>query len=163
MLGGFVFDRATASREASPVSETRQAPISKPVPLPDPASEGFWAATRQHRLEMQRCTKCGHFLYPPDVACARDLSQDLEYVPVSGRGILYSYAVIAQPFHAGYADDVPYAIAYVELEEEPGLRMWTTIAETDLDSLEIGMPLEVVFEDRGEQTIPLFRAVKEPS
>jgi len=141
------------------MSEVHQVSISKPVPLPDPSSAGFWAATREHRLDMQQCTSCGHYLYPPDIACPHDLSQDLAYVPVSGRASLYSWAIIAQPFHAGFATSVPYAIAYVELEEQPGLRMWTTITDTDLNSLEIGMPMEVVFEDRGEQSIPLFRAV----
>lgn len=131
----------------------------KPVPLRDPSSEGFWAATREHRLDMQRCNECGNFLYPPDIACPRDLSQNLQYMPVSGRASLYSFAVIAQPFHAGFVGQVPYAVAYVELEEQPGLLMWTTITDTDLDSLEIGMPLEVVFDDRGEESIPLFRAV----
>ena len=154
-----LFDELVAAVEGRQVTDVGHTPVPKPVPLPDPSSEGFWAATREHRLDMQRCTTCGHYLYPPDVACPRDLTENLKYVPVSGRATLYSFAIITQPFHVGFADSVPYAIAFVELPEEPGLRMITTIADTPLSSLEIGMPLEVVFEDRGEQTVPLFRAV----
>jgi uncharacterized OB-fold protein len=135
--------------------------VAKPIPAPEPSSEGFWEAARRHRLEVQRCTKCGHYLYPPDVVCPRCLTETMEYVPTSGQATLYSYAVIAQPFHAGFASSVPYALALVELDEQPGLRLVSTIVDTELSALYIGMRLEVVFDDRDGQTVPLFRALEE--
>jgi len=132
------------------------AAVRKPVPEPDDASRGFWNAANEHRLMLQRCASCGFLLYPPDLMCPKCFSTDLPYVELSGRGTLYSYGIIRQPFHVSFVADVPYVVAYVELDEQPGLRMVSTLVGIDPDDVKIGMPLEVVFEDRGEQTVPLF-------
>jgi uncharacterized OB-fold protein len=59
----------------------------------------------------------------------------------------------------GFANQVPYAIAVVELKEGP--RMMTNIvgiANTP-ESLVLDMPLEVTFDPRGGQSVPVFRPV----
>src|SRR2546423_557090 len=48
------------------VTETAVTAQHKPVPEPDDASRGFWAAANEHRLMIQRCAACGFYLYPPD-------------------------------------------------------------------------------------------------
>ena len=52
---------------------------------------------------------------------------------------------------------MPYAIAVVELEEGP--RMMTNIVglENTPEALVLDMPLEVAFEPRGDQSVPVFR------
>jgi uncharacterized OB-fold protein len=76
---------------------------------------------------------------------------------VSGRAWLYSYTVVQRAFHAGFADRLPYVLGLVELDEQAGLRMVTNIVDASPESLWIGMPLEVTFEDRGETALPQFR------
>jgi uncharacterized OB-fold protein len=131
--------------------------------LPEPAfeSDEFWAATREHTLKIQRCTETLKYVYPPDAVSPWTRRETLEYVEVSGRATLYSYAGLNQAFHAGFADDLPYVIALVELEEQPGLRMITNVVGTPLEELSIGMPMVVDFDDRGTQTVPVFRVAKE--
>jgi uncharacterized OB-fold protein len=73
---------------------------------------------------------------------------------VTGRGTVYSYTVNHQPWDG--AGDV-YAIALVELDEQPDVRLMTNIVGVGPDDVRIGMPVEVVFEDHGEVHIPLFR------
>jgi hypothetical protein len=131
----------------------------KPVPEPDDASRGFWEGANQHRLMLQRCAACGHLLYPPDLMCPVCFSTDLSYVELSGRGTLYSYGIVRQPFHVSFVADVPYVVAYVELDEQPDLRLVSMLIDADPADVKIGIPVEVVFEDRGGQTVPLFKPV----
>jgi uncharacterized OB-fold protein len=56
----------------------------------------------------------------------------------------------------GFASAVPYNIAQIDLEE--GVRMTSNIVGISNDALRIGMKLEAVFEDVGENvSLPKFR------
>ena len=44
----------------------------------------------------------------------------------------------------------------VELVEQAELRLLTNVINCSPDDLEIGMPVRVVFEERGEIFVPLF-------
>jgi len=85
---------------------------------------------------------------------------DTEWVPVSGRGTIYSFTVVHQsPFQA-YRTKVPYAVAWIELPEQAGLRMLTRIIETPIDAVQVGAPVELTFEDINDLiTLPQFRIV----
>ena len=91
--------------------------------------------------------------------------QSTSLVPtaVSGSGSLYSFAVVERPFHAGFVDSLPYIVGLVELVEQEGLRMLTNIVEADAATLRIGLPLEVVFEARGDLALPQFRPLESAS
>ena len=45
----------------------------------------------------------------------------------------------------GFRDELPYVLAYVELDE--GVRLLTNIVGCAPDDVRIGMPVEVVFDD----------------
>jgi uncharacterized OB-fold protein len=80
---------------------------------------------------------------------------------VSGRGILYSYSIVERPLHAGFVDALPYVVALVELEEQEGLRMVANLIDTPSGTeIRCGLPVEVVFEERGAITLPQFRLVQ---
>jgi len=132
----------------------------RPLPLPDEVSAFFWDGAREGRLLIQRCSACAHYQYPPDVVCTYCQSLGVEAAAVSGRGILYSYSVVDRAFNQGFVDALPYVLALVELDEQPGLRMIANIVEAGDTPLEVGMPLEVTFEDRGEVVLPQFRPAR---
>jgi uncharacterized OB-fold protein len=121
----------------------------KPIPVPDPQSEGFWSAAASHVLAIQRCTECGWYAYPPNVVCGNCLSPEpsFHYQPVSGRGRVTTWTVVHQAFLPGFAADVPYVVAEVELEEQDGLRMVARLAGARPGDLAIGLPVEVAFDD----------------
>ena len=48
----------------------------------------------------------------------------------------------------------PYVIAEVELAEQPGLRLLTSVV--GCDEVTIGMPVRVRFEQAGDAWIPVF-------
>jgi uncharacterized OB-fold protein len=55
-------------------------------------------------------------------------------------------------------DRIPYVVATVELDEEPGLMFLTQLVDCSEDDLRIGMPVEVTFVDlHPELTLPCFR------
>ena len=56
----------------------------------------------------------------------------------------------------GYRDDLPYNVAIIELDE--GVRLINNLVEVDNDAIEVGMPVEVVFEDVApDVVVPRFR------
>jgi uncharacterized protein len=130
----------------------------KPIPVPDDASRPFWDAARERRLVIQRCARCGFFQYPPDLICRRCQCDDLPFVQVSGRGSVYSHAVYVRSFMAGYV--APYVLALVDLDDHPEVRMMANIIETPINSVVVGMPVEVTFEERGEWLVPQFRGLR---
>ena len=50
-----------------------------------------------------------------------------------------------------------YVFALVELDEDPTVRVGTNIVGCDLHEVEIGMRVEVLFEQNGQWHVPLFR------
>jgi hypothetical protein len=79
----------------------------------------------------------------------------VEWRTVSGRGTLHSY-VISHVAASGFEADVPYAVAIVELAEGPRMMANVVGVENTPGHLVLDMPLEVVFEPRGEVVIPNF-------
>jgi uncharacterized OB-fold protein len=82
---------------------------------------------------------------------------DLEWVPASGRGKIYSYVINHRPA-PGFQDDAPYVIAVVETDE--GVRIMTNLVgvEPDPANISVNMPVQVEYEDVSEQiTLPKYR------
>ena len=128
------------------------------LPLPKmigPAVE-FYGFCKQHELRFQRCVECGTWRHIPRDMCAHCGSFKTEWAKSSGRGTLFSWTTIAQPMLPQFAPLVPYAAVIVELEEGP--RMVTWLVDVPPDKLELGIPLEVAFDDvTPEVTLPKFR------
>lgn len=135
--------------------------MDKPVPVPDQVSAFYWDSAAQGLLVLQMCGECGHVQFPPEAVCESCQSQSLSAKPTDGRGTLYAMTVMRQAFHPAWADSLPYVIAQVELDDAPGIRIQTNIVEADPADLKAGDPLEVVFEQRGETTLPQFRPARQ--
>jgi uncharacterized OB-fold protein len=136
---------------------------SRPLPVPDEASRPFFEGARQHQLMLLRCLKCNHPMWPASHSgslpvtshCHKCFSAELEWQAAEGRGSLYSFAVMHQPY-PGFQNDVPYNIALVELTE--GVRCLSSVVGCRNEDLVIGMPLQVDFEDLDDAiSLPKFR------
>ena len=129
---------------------------AKPLPQLTPEMAPFWEAARRHQLVVQRCRGCGRRRFPARDICSRCLSREAEWAPASGRGVLFSFAVMHQVYHPGFAAEVPYAVVVIELEE--GGRILSNLVGCPVRDITIGMPVEVVFDDVSpEVTLPKFR------
>ena len=128
----------------------------KPLPRIDEESRGFWEALARHELYFQRCRDCGTKRLYPRALCPSCLSSRTEWVRASGRGNVYSFSVTHQNQAPGFREELPYVLAIVELEE--GVRLMTNVVGCASETVRIGMPVEVVFDDVTlEVTLPKFR------
>ncbi len=138
--------------------EVRAFSDPRPLPAADDVSRFFWESAAEHRLVLQRCRSCGKLQYPPEVCCVHCQAEEFDLAETSGRGVIYSYAVVERPLHAGFVNALPYIVVFVELNDQPGLRILTNLVDVPPGAaLSCGMPVEVVFEDRGAVTLPQFR------
>lgn len=132
-----------------------EAPKKKPTPRPSPESVPYWQAAREHRLDLPRCNACGKFWFPPSQSCPHCLAADFAWTPVSGLGKVFSFVTYHRVYHPGFAKDVPYVVALVELAEGP--RLLTNIVGVPPDDVSCDMPVKVVFDDFDETvSVPKF-------
>lgn len=86
----------------------------------------------------------------------------MKWVETSGRARLHSYLINQRP-GPGFEELGPYVVAVVELHEGPRMMSNIVDVEPDPEQLQLDMELEVVFEERGGVSVPLFRPVSEKS
>jgi len=130
---------------------------AKPQPRPSQESAPFWEGARAHKLLLPRCNACGRFWFPPSARCVHCLSSDFAWVESTGQGRIYSFVVFHRVYHPAFEQDVPYTVAIVGLTEGP--RLLANIVGTPPDDVRCDMLVRVVFENRGDQTIPQFAVV----
>jgi uncharacterized OB-fold protein len=127
-----------------------------PVPRPSQENEPFWNAAREQRLVMPKCGSCGKYSFPASNACQHCGAETLAWVPVSGRGTVFSFVVYHRVYDQAFKDRVPYVVAVIALEEGP--RLLTNIVGCEIDQVRCDMPVHVVFDDvrEGGMVIPQF-------
>jgi uncharacterized OB-fold protein len=124
---------------------------SLPSPAPEVTSETaeFWSATAEGTLLLPRCERCDAVIWYPRAFCPACGSLEVTWFAASGRGTVYTFTVIRRPVEP-YTSSAPFVVAYVELEEGP--RVLTNVVDCEIDEVEVGMSVEVVFHDTGEGT-----------
>ncbi len=130
--------------------------IPMPVPMPETQlDEEFWGHCAEQRLCFQRCKSCDTWRHLPRNMCAGCGSAEWEWAQSSGRGKIYSWTVAHQAMHPALADEVPYAVVVVELEE--GVRMVSRTREIDPAKLELDLPVRLRFERVSDEfVLPFF-------
>ena len=127
--------------------------LTPPRPLGDVLA-AYREGLARGELLVTRCPDCGHLQLPPRPVCGRCSSvRPAEWVPVSGRGRVWSFVV----FHKRYLADgpeTPYAVAVVKLDEGP--RLITNVITDDPAGLRVEEAVEAVFE-RGESPLVKFK------
>jgi uncharacterized OB-fold protein len=129
--------------------------MTLPTPQINDENRAFWTGGAEGELRIAHCANCGYYLHPPTPRCPKCWSEDVAPSAVSGRGSVYSYTINRQQWMPDL--EVPFVLAVVELDEQPGLRLITTLVDCGPEAVEIGMPVEVTFVARGEAFVPLFR------
>ena len=130
-----------------------------PTPIPDLDSVPYWEAAHRHEFLLQRCGSCKRFRFYPRSHCPYCFSGSFEWERASGQGTVYSFTIIYRPPSPGFQNKVPYVLALIDLFE--GVRMMTNVIECEPGDVEIGMPVEVVFDDLNDTiSLPQFRPVE---
>lgn len=124
-------------REVRPVDEWR-----KPVPQPDNVSTPYWKAASEGRLLIQECPKCGHRQWYARALCTA-CGADPDWLECSGLGTVHTFTVIRQMGMRPFRDELPYVVGMIELDEGP--MVFGNVTECDVETVTIGMPVEVFF------------------
>lgn len=121
--------------------------LPTPAPTVTQANAAFWAATAEGRFQLQRCNECDTVLWFPRRHCPSCWTENVSTFDASGKGVVYSFTVIRKGAMA-YKESGPFVIAYVELAEGP--RVMTNIVDCDVETVKVGMHVEVVWHDTGQ-------------
>lgn len=131
------------------------------LPTPRPSTEGlgseFWAATREHRLVVQRCRSCLCWQWGPELLCHQCYSAKLFYEEVKGAGTIFSWQRVWHPVHSALRGAVPYLIVLVELTLPKGIRMVGNVIGDQLQDISFGDEVEAVFEDHEDPDFTLVQ------
>ena len=123
----------------------------RPQPRITPDNEPFYQALREGRFVLPYCVDCGKPHLPPGPVCPFCFAGELEWQPASGRGRISTWTVVHKAWFPAFAEDIPYNVVQVELEEGP--RLTANVADISNEELEIGLPVQIVV---GE-ALPRFR------
>lgn len=121
--------------------------LAQPSPGPERA---YFAALRQGRFEIQRCSACRRHVFYPRVLCPHCGSDRLEWAAPCGRGTVYATTTVRRKPEAGG----DYNVALVDLEEGP--RMMSRVEGVAPAEVRIGMPVEATVKVAGEGAIVVF-------
>jgi uncharacterized OB-fold protein len=115
----------------------------RPLPELTPENTAFWTGGAEGRLMIAFCSDCDHAIHPPQIVCPRCWSERVESRAVAGTGNVYSFTVNHQPWAPDMA--VPFALAVVDVDGAPGVRVTAEVVNADAESVAIGQAMRVTF------------------
>ena len=137
--------------------------MSEPNRQRVPIEKGFFTIpddrAEQPRLLGSRCGACGEHFFPVRRICAKCLSDEITDLPLSPRGVLYTYTYVHFPlFNSQRADHGGYAVGQVDLPEGPRVQ---SVLSGGPDDFRFGMPMELELETLREnkkgQEVVIYR------
>jgi len=109
----------------------------------------FTEALKQGKLMGTECKKCGEKYLPPRAHCKCG-SREVEWYEAPTRGKLFSYTLVTFPLDS-MAKYAPYIVAVAELED--GSRLLAQVTGVTPNSLQVGLPIQVVSHQISEDRI----------
>jgi uncharacterized OB-fold protein len=88
-------------------------------PVDDQVAGSFFRAAAEGRLTVQRCDSCAELRWPPLAGCPECRSRDTTWVDVAPSGTIWSFVVYNRAFQPSLKDQIPYAVAMVQLDDGP--------------------------------------------
>ena len=102
----------------------------------------FRDALAHEQVLAQRCASCGRSSLPPAPSCLHCGSADVQHVDAATTGALYTWTVTHVAFDPAYADEVPYTVGVVDLDD--GSRL-SGMVEEPAENVRAGMRLQVAW------------------
>ncbi|WP_433045995.1 Zn-ribbon domain-containing OB-fold protein [Dactylosporangium sp. CS-033363] len=136
--------------------------MTKPTPSLDGPAARYWEAAREGRLELQRCRDCRHWIHFPDLRCPACGSAELGFEPAAGTGAVETFTVVHRVFVPGFEPDAPYAVGWIALDEQPGLRVFADLTGVRPENVHIGQRVTACFTERAGWGLMLSFAPDHP-
>jgi uncharacterized protein len=130
-------------------------------PLPELTAENaaFWTGGERGELMIAFCDDCSAAIHPPQLVCPCCLSRNVKPRAVAGFGTVYTFTVNHQPWLPDMT--VPFAIAVVDLDQAPGVRITAQVTGCDVTAVTIGQRMRIRFEQSGDVWLPLWTPQEE--
>jgi len=154
-----------AKKSPKPIAKAPVPPGKAPAPKPAekpaaPAVKPFTVQSytdfiNEKKLMGAKCKDCGKINLPPRIVCSNCFKGNLEWVEVEGKGTLASFSsiFIGSSFMnaKGYSSKQPYVFGTVDLDSGVSISGHIKgVNELDPDSIQIGMRIQVSYEDGTE-------------
>ena len=128
------------------------------LPRLDSQNRAFWTGGTDGELRIMHCLDCDGYIHPPRPLCRHCLSERVEPKAVAGTGVIDTFTVNHQKWHP--AMEVPFVLARVALDDAPGVYLTTNIIGCDVEAVDIGDRVRVVFEQQEDVYLPLFERIE---
>jgi uncharacterized OB-fold protein len=121
----------------------------------DPDGGPFWSACAAGELRVQACASCGRRRMPPRPMCPWCRSFETRWDLMAGTATVWSVVVPHPPLLPAYAEQAPYNVVVVTLDDDPSIRLVGNVVEhaaarldsVDPSSISIGDRVEVAFAE----------------
>jgi uncharacterized OB-fold protein len=126
-------------------------------PLPDLTDERtaeYFAGAARGELMLPRCGDCNRLVWYPEDECPSCGGRTFRWTRVSGRGRVFTWAVVRRAFLPAFEEMVPFVTALVALEEDPRVRIVSYVVDCGPDALAADLPVEAVFRPLRFPTVP---------
>ena len=118
---------------------------AKPLPKLEEWNLPFFQRGEEGQLVLQYCQVCEAVWYPPRRYCSRCLSGEVEWRETSGRGTLWSWVIMHRKYFASFAQEIPYVVAMIRLDEGPYLV--ASMSDVTPEELSCDKRVSVVFSE----------------
>jgi hypothetical protein len=130
----------------------------------DRDSAAHFRGRLERRFLVQRCDACGTWHHPPRPVCPACWSLRVTPTEICGRGSIFLAIFLHQgPPTSGVDYSAPYPVVTVELDEQPGLRVTSTIVDAPGEDIMIGRRVELDWIERDDTPLPVFRIAGDES
>ena len=131
-------------------------PQGLPIPVAERngLSAPFWEGLREDKIMVQRNPRTGVYQFPPQWIAHDDQGFELDWVAVEPKGTIYSWTRVWHPVHPALKDTGPYIVVVVELPQAGKVRMLGNLLGDPRQEVEIGAPVEGVFEHHPDAQPP---------
>ncbi len=134
------------------------ADFKRPLPnLKEHDTREFWQATKDGKLTYQKCDDCGAIVFYPRQHCTSCVGGNLSWHTASGRGTVYTFSVVRKAEHPFFRGQVPYAVAWIDLDEGPRLLSNIIGVDDPANDITVGQRVMVEWEIHDDLALPLFR------
>lgn len=122
----------------------------------DRFTQPFWDAAAEQRLVVPQCKRCARQRMPPTPFCPQCRSQEIDWVPLSGSGIIYSYTVVERAIMPGMDESLPYVPAVIALAGAGGCRVISNIVDAPVNAIAVDAAVRVIWDVIQGVTVPRF-------
>ena len=125
--------------------------MDKPAPNQTKETTHYWEGCAAHELRYQYCEICDRAQFPPAERCKSCHQSEIVWRQSGLKGTLHSFSLVHRAPTQAFIADTPYYIGLIDLIE--GFRIMTNVQVSDGQEVEIGAPIEVFFEKRGDSVV----------